>query len=177
MPAHHHHHQHVFLFRHCVRSAYRHIDLYDNNHNNNDGETSSSSHYPTDIADYLGVPLPDWQTPGEGQCTRAGLETLMGTGKFLLRDYLRQKYHHYHASAGDDDGRTQQELKKQQIFHLQIDFRADMASQRDVDSAWALQHGMIERDREITKIYFRCSLSNRPFTDFKDAPKRNTSHR
>ena len=121
--------QHVFLFRHCVRSVSADIKFYETNRTTSDGgnevplNSIAASTYSTDPLDYL-PKWPDWNTPVEW-CTDAGAHIVKGTGAFLLKRYFAE----------------------QEGGNWNIAFVSDTVP-RDVQTALAMMTGMAE---EIVK--------------------------
>lgn len=111
----------VFLFRHCIRSTQRRQSLHLRD------ETVETYYEAADFIQDGG--LPDWQTPAHYDCTKAGLQALQGSGKQLLRELLED------IDENDDSA--------PKVIHFQL--IADDKSQRDVDSALSLQHGILEQ--------------------------------
>ena len=70
----HHRTNHVFLFRHCVRSTESVVDFHD-------------GHGKQDASDFLGSSLPAWNTP-EHWCTERGIDIIKETGRYLMSSFL-----------------------------------------------------------------------------------------
>jgi hypothetical protein len=125
MPKH-----HVFLFRHCVRSTKKRERL----HNNWTAiQLGTELHFET--IDFVAEGLPDWQSP-DYACTRVGAKAMERTGRQLFHEIvkdLRRDKHRRHKYQFD-------EKPQPIVIHFQL--IAD-DSQRDVDSALALQRGFM----------------------------------
>jgi len=146
--------QHVFLFRHCVRSVRVDIPFYEEDGNETkkvEGERTSSSSttrlYSTNPLDYLSQ-WPAWNTPPEW-CTEEGTHRIRGTGVFVLKEFILNDNNDNDdggsssSNADDenpnnDDGNNNKKKKKKSIL-----FVSDK-SPRDVQSALAMMTGMAE---------------------------------
>lgn len=106
--------QHVFLFRHCVRSTKDTVvNLYDGN-----GEQN--------VTDFVAGSF-EWNTPPMW-CTEGGLNTMKTTGELVMALLLDK-----HTDAGGSSTATRRTIR--------VRFITDTA-QRDVDTAFALAEGM-----------------------------------
>ena len=115
--------RHVFVFRHCVRSTEAELNVLDD---------ADPSAYPTNPADYLAVPLPEWGT-APMWCTRVGADILKSTGQYLVDSYLPQF------------GATNK---------MRVEWITD-TDQRDVDTSLHLAQGMaqaVQQNPSIEKI-------------------------
>ncbi|KAL7578280.1 hypothetical protein ACA910_012694 [Epithemia clementina (nom. ined.)] len=83
-----------------------------------DASTKEGTAFPTNIADYMNVTLPNWQTPVEW-CTQTGYDQMVAIGQYLFHTYLSQ------------------------ADNLHVSFVTDTI-QRDVSSAFALEKGLAE---------------------------------
>jgi hypothetical protein len=123
--------KHVFLFRHCVRSTDSFVNLHNattptdnddvrlgdknNHHHQKEGELWVPNFWST--LSQSEVQLPDWNVPPYW-CTENGMQQMHATGVYIYNTLLKGS-------------------KRKVKFHFVSD-----ASQRDVDTSYALQQGI-----------------------------------
>jgi hypothetical protein len=132
MPKH-----YVFLFRHCVRSTKKRERLH-----NNWTATQSGQEQEYETLDFVAEGLPDWQAP-DYACTGVGRKAMEGTGRQLFRELVDDLMHEQDQLQKLHDPEEPRRLTIQ--FQLLVD-----NSQRDVDSALALQRGLLKESNDET---------------------------
>ncbi len=113
---------HVFLFRHCVRSTDSNVYLFNNTvaDNNNDVSIPVSNFWSR--LSQPEVIVPQWNVP-KNWCTQNGMKQMQQTGSYIYNTLL--------ARPKEEGGGRQ----------LKFRFISD-TSQRDVDTTFALQEGI-----------------------------------
>jgi len=111
---------HVFVFRHCVRST-------------EDVTSSVGTNRSTDPSDYISAELPEWGVP-QMFCTSRGLRIMQSTGQFLAKLLIKEN----EMSSDDDDERNNRPGRK-----IRVRFVSDVVI-RDADTAFSMIRGFLD---------------------------------